>query len=69
LRTAEFPVHGGRPQAKPALGSPSLKPEYLKAMRKAHILGALVRMEAVTAEGLEAVFKDFNLSGDNLVHC
>ena len=40
--------------------------EYLKAMRKAHILGALVGVEAVTAEGLKAVFKDFNLSGDNL---
>jgi radical SAM superfamily enzyme YgiQ (UPF0313 family) len=42
-------------------------PEYLKAMRKAHILGALVGVEAVTAEGLKAVFKDFNLAGDNLV--
>ena len=42
-------------------------PEYLQAMRKAHIMGALVGVEAVTAEGLKAVFKDFNLSGDNLV--
>jgi radical SAM superfamily enzyme YgiQ (UPF0313 family) len=42
-------------------------PEYLQAMRKAHILGALVGVEAVTAEGLKAVFKDFNLSGENLV--
>ena len=42
-------------------------PEYLKAMRKAHILGALVGVEAVTAEGLKAVFKDFNLAGENLV--
>lgn len=42
-------------------------PDYLKAMRKAHILGALVGVEAVTAEGLKAVFKDFNLAGDNLV--
>ena len=42
-------------------------PAYLEAMRKAHILGALVGVEAVTAEGLKAVFKDFNLSGDNLV--
>lgn len=42
-------------------------PEYLEAMRKAHIIGALVGVEAVTAEGLKAVFKDFNLSGDNLV--
>ncbi len=43
-------------------------PEYLQAMRKAHILGALVGVEAVTAEGLKAVFKDFNLSGENLVN-
>jgi radical SAM superfamily enzyme YgiQ (UPF0313 family) len=42
-------------------------PEYLEAMRKAHILGALVGVEAVTSEGLKAVFKDFNLAGDNLV--
>jgi radical SAM superfamily enzyme YgiQ (UPF0313 family) len=42
-------------------------PEYLDAMRSAHIVGALVGVEAVTAEGLKAVFKDFNLSGDNLV--
>ena len=42
-------------------------PEYLEAMRKAHILGALVGVEAVTPEGLKAVFKDFNLAGDNLV--
>jgi radical SAM superfamily enzyme YgiQ (UPF0313 family) len=42
-------------------------PEYLQAMRKAHILGALVGIEAVTAEGLKAVYKDFNLAGDNLV--
>lgn len=42
-------------------------PEYLNAMRKAHILGALVGVEAVTPEGLKAVFKDFNLSGENLV--
>ncbi len=36
-------------------------------MKKAHIRGALVGVEAVTAEGLKAVYKDFNLSGDNLV--
>jgi len=30
-------------------------------------MGALVGVEAVTAEGLKAVFKDFNLSGENLV--
>ena len=42
-------------------------PEFLDAMRKARIKGALVGVEAVTAEGLKAVFKDFNLSGENLV--
>ncbi len=42
-------------------------PDFLEAMRKARILGALVGIEAVTAEGLKAVFKDFNLSGEKLV--
>jgi radical SAM superfamily enzyme YgiQ (UPF0313 family) len=42
-------------------------PAFLDAMRKARIRGALVGVEAVTAEGLKAVYKDFNLSGDNLV--
>ena len=42
-------------------------PEFLDAMRKARIMGALVGIEAVTAEGLKAVFKDFNLSGEKLV--
>lgn len=42
-------------------------PEFLEAMRKARIMGALVGIEAVTAEGLKAVFKDFNLCGENLV--
>ncbi|WP_433984760.1 hypothetical protein RBB78_09860 [Tunturiibacter empetritectus] len=37
--------------------------EYLDAMRKANIKGALVGVEAVTPEGLKAVFKDFNYSG------
>lgn len=41
--------------------------EFLKAMRKARIRGALVGVEAVTPEGLKTVFKDFNLSGDKLV--
>ncbi len=36
-------------------------------MRKAHIKGALVGVEAVTPEGLKAVFKDFNCSGESLV--
>ncbi len=42
-------------------------PEFLEAMRKAHIKGALVGVEAVTPEGLKAVFKDFNCSGETLV--
>ena len=41
--------------------------DFLDAMRKARIKGALVGVEAVTEAGLKAVFKDFNLSGDNLV--
>ena len=40
---------------------------FLDAMRAAHIRGALVGVEAVTPEGLKAVFKDFNCSGDKLV--
>jgi radical SAM superfamily enzyme YgiQ (UPF0313 family) len=42
-------------------------PAFLDAMREARIKGALVGVEAVTAEGLKAVYKDFNLSGENLV--
>ncbi len=42
-------------------------PEYLDAMRKANIKGALVGIEAVTPEGLKSVFKEFNLSGEGLV--
>lgn len=41
--------------------------KFLDAMRRAHIRGALVGVEAVTPEGLKAVFKDFNCSGDKLV--
>mgnify|MGYP000890745132 CR=1 FL=1 len=41
--------------------------EFLEAMRNAQIMGALVGVEAVTREGLKAVFKDFNVSGDSLV--
>ena len=41
--------------------------EFLDAMQKAHIKGALVGVEAVTPEGLKAVYKDFNCSGENLV--
>jgi radical SAM superfamily enzyme YgiQ (UPF0313 family) len=40
--------------------------EFLDAMKKARIKGALVGVEAVTAEGLKAVFKDFNQSGEGL---
>jgi len=40
---------------------------FLDAMKKARIRGALVGVEAVTAEGLKAVFKDFNRSGADLI--
>ena len=42
-------------------------PEYLEAMRRAHIKGALVGIESVTEEGLKEVYKGFNLAGDALV--
>ena len=42
--------------------------DYLDAMRKANIKGALVGVEAVTPEGLKAVFKDFNYSGEGLAN-
>jgi hypothetical protein len=42
-------------------------PEFLDAMRRAHIRGALVGVEAVTPEGLKDIYKDFNESGDALV--
>ncbi len=41
-------------------------PQFLEAMRRAHIKGALVGVESVTAEGLKSVFKDFNAAGDDL---
>ncbi len=41
--------------------------DYLDAMHRANIKGALVGIEAVTPEGLKAVYKDFNYSGDRLV--
>jgi hypothetical protein len=41
-------------------------PEFLDAMRAAHIKGALVGVESVTPEGLKDVYKDFNLAGDAL---
>lgn len=42
-------------------------PEFLDAMKKANIKGALIGVEAVTPEGLKSVFKDFNASGEELV--
>jgi radical SAM superfamily enzyme YgiQ (UPF0313 family) len=42
-------------------------PEFLDAMRRARIKGALVGVEAVTAAGLKDVYKGFNLAGDELV--
>jgi radical SAM superfamily enzyme YgiQ (UPF0313 family) len=42
-------------------------PAFLDAMNRAHIRGALVGVESVTAEGLKDVYKGFNLSGDELV--
>jgi radical SAM superfamily enzyme YgiQ (UPF0313 family) len=42
-------------------------PEFLDAMRRAHIRGALVGVEAVTPEGLKDIYKDFNESGEALV--
>ena len=42
-------------------------PEFLDAMRRAHIRGALVGVETVTPEGLKAIFKEFNSAGKDLV--
>jgi len=42
-------------------------PEFLDAMRRAHIRGALVGVETVTPEGLKAIFKEFNSAGKALV--
>ena len=41
--------------------------EFLDAMRRAHIKGALVGVEAVTPEGLKDIYKNFNESGESLV--
>jgi Radical SAM superfamily len=41
-------------------------PEFLMAMRAAHIQGVLVGVEAVTPEGLKDVYKDFNCVGASL---
>ena len=42
-------------------------PEFLTAMRRANIKGALVGVEAVTPEGLKDVYKGFNDVGEALV--
>src|SRR5262245_56953874 len=42
-------------------------PAFLAAMRRARVRGALVGVESVTPEGLKAVFKNFNESGEGLV--
>jgi radical SAM superfamily enzyme YgiQ (UPF0313 family) len=42
-------------------------PEFLAAMRRARIRGALVGVESVTPEGLKSVYKNFNDAGDALV--
>jgi hypothetical protein len=41
--------------------------EFLDAMRRANIKGALIGVESVTPEGLKAVYKDFNSAGMDLV--
>ena len=41
--------------------------EFLEAMRRANVKGALVGVESVTPEGLKSVYKDFNSSGEDLV--
>jgi hypothetical protein len=41
--------------------------EFLAAMRRARIRGALVGVESVTPEGLKAVYKNFNDAGEALV--
>jgi radical SAM superfamily enzyme YgiQ (UPF0313 family) len=42
-------------------------PDFLAAMRRARIRGALVGVESVTPEGLKAVYKNFNDAGEALV--
>ncbi len=41
--------------------------EFLDAMKRANIKGALVGVESVTPEGLKDIYKDFNESGEALV--
>jgi radical SAM superfamily enzyme YgiQ (UPF0313 family) len=42
-------------------------PEFLEAMRRARIRGALVGVESVTADGLKDILKPFNAVGEELV--
>ncbi|MFQ5742393.1 MAG: B12-binding domain-containing radical SAM protein [Acidobacteriota bacterium] len=42
-------------------------PEYLAAMKRAKLVGALIGIEAVTPEGLKATNKEWNSTGDELV--
>ena len=42
-------------------------PEFLDAMRRARIRGALVGVESVTEEGLKEIYKGFNVAGEELV--
>ncbi len=42
-------------------------PDYLDAMRRARICGALVGIESVTPEGLKDIYKDFNCAGRQLI--
>ena len=42
-------------------------PNFLDAMRRARIKGALVGVEAVTPAGLKDIYKDFNYAGETLV--
>jgi radical SAM superfamily enzyme YgiQ (UPF0313 family) len=42
-------------------------PDFLDAMKAAHIKGALVGVESVTPEGLKDVHKGFNEAGESLV--
>jgi radical SAM superfamily enzyme YgiQ (UPF0313 family) len=43
-------------------------PEFLNAMARARIKGALVGIESITADGLKDVYKGFNLVGEALVN-
>ncbi len=42
-------------------------PAYMKAMKQARIVGALIGIESVTPDGLQATNKYFNTTGDDLV--